>query len=119
MTVTLAGMKVWATCMADFQKYLPRCLWTAGYHRGKKPEPFDDERLRELLQVALPFGYTKQLTNTGWDLNVHTFEESVSKIVDLKPGIKLAIKDSKTLAEIRKKNRPNPANNLVKSKYNN
>ena len=35
------------------------------------------------------------------------------------PGIKLAIEDSKTLAEIRKKNKPNPANNVDKSKYNN
>ena len=104
--------------MADFQKYLQRCLWTADHNRGKKPVPFDDDRIRELLHVVLHLGYAKQMTDTTWDLNVHSYEESVSKIVGLQPSFKLANEDSKTLSEIWNKNKSNPAN-VNKSKDKN
>ena len=85
-----------------FQKYLPICLWAAGYKRGKKPELFDNKRMMEFLETALPLRYTTRFLDIGWNVTSDIYEAFISRIEGLEPSIKKVIEGRKTLAELRK-----------------
>ena len=88
MRVTLLGIRAYDSRLSDFQEYLPRCLWQAGERRNKEPTAFTEDDKRELIESALPPSYLTKLAEIGWDLQEKSYDESISKLESLEPGIK-------------------------------
>jgi hypothetical protein len=97
MRVTSVGIRAYDTRLSDFQEYLPRCLWIAGEARGLVPKAFSEDDKRELIESALLPAYLTKLAEIGWDLQEKSYDESVSKLESLEPGIKNDIENQKKI----------------------
>lgn len=104
MRVTSLGIRAYDTRLSDFQEYLPRCLWSAGEARGLKPVPFGEDDKRELIESALLPAYLTKLEEIGWDLQEKSYNESISKLESLEPGIKKDIENQKKIDAATKTN---------------
>jgi hypothetical protein len=104
MRVTSLGVRAYDTRLSDFQEYLPRCLWVAGEARGLEPTAFNEDDKRELIESALPPAYLTKLAEIGWDLQEKDYDESISKLESLEPGIKREYENQKKIDAATKSN---------------
>jgi hypothetical protein len=104
MRVTSSGIRAYDTRLSDFQEYLPRCLWSAGEARGLKPTPFTEDDKRELIESALFPAYLTKLAEIGWDLQEKSYDESISELESLEPGIKRDIDNQRKIDAATKSN---------------
>jgi hypothetical protein len=97
MRVTSVGICAYDTRLSDFQEYLPRCLWIAGEARGLVPKASSEDDKRELIKSALLPAYLTKLAKIGWDIQEKSYDEPVSKLESLEPGIKRDIENQKKI----------------------
>ena len=83
------GIQKWASCMDDFQSYIPHMPWEAGELNDMSPAPFTEMEARVILDGALHHLYHQELVKLDWNLFAQPLEETISKLESAEPDILL------------------------------
>jgi len=72
--------------------------------RGEEPQPLNDEELVELLdgQMSDAKEYITILEEKGWDLYRHTYDENITRLVEIEPSALTKIEMQRTQIEMQR-----------------
>ena len=74
------GIRKYEEHLNDFQKYLPFCPWVSSEKLGKQKLPYDKQKLKEILEIAIFDLQQVNLNHNKWMIQDNLVESTIDKL---------------------------------------